>query len=151
MPDSNLADFGVLSSSFYNTYIREQVVVTCTSGTRPTGVEGRLIYETDTDLLRVYDGSAWQRVANDSGKQVVSGFTSGTTDLNGDLPVSFGVTFAAAPIVVFTVVRASSQQHAAHLTAAPSTTGCTPRITVNDAVLASTAVSVYWIAVGRIA
>lgn len=59
MPDSNLADASVLTSSFYNTYIREQVVVTCTSGTRPTGVEGRRIYETDTDRDLVYSGSAW--------------------------------------------------------------------------------------------
>lgn len=59
MPDSNLADGSALTSAFYNTYIREQVVVTCTSATRPSGVEGRVIYETDTDLLLVYDGSSW--------------------------------------------------------------------------------------------
>jgi len=59
VPDSNLADGAVLTSSFYNTYIREQVVTTCTSVARPTGVEGRLIYETDTDKLMLYTGSAW--------------------------------------------------------------------------------------------
>lgn len=62
MPDSNLADNSVLTSSFYNTYIREQVVVTCTSSTRPTGVEGRLIYETDTNRLMRYDGTGWGNV-----------------------------------------------------------------------------------------
>lgn len=60
MPDSNLADTDVLTSTFYNTYIREQVVVTCTSATRPTGVEGRLIFETDTERLLIYDGSSWR-------------------------------------------------------------------------------------------
>lgn len=63
MPDSNLADGDVLTSSFYNTYVREQVVVTCTSATRPSGVEGRLIYETDTNKLMIYNGS-WTVVAS---------------------------------------------------------------------------------------
>lgn len=31
----------------------------CTSSTRPTGTEGLEIYETDTDLVYVYSGSAW--------------------------------------------------------------------------------------------
>jgi hypothetical protein len=57
VPDSNLADAAVLTSTFYNTYIREQVVVTCTSGTRPTGVDGRIIFETDTEKVMIYDGS----------------------------------------------------------------------------------------------
>jgi hypothetical protein len=63
MPDSNLADASVFTSSFYNTYIREQVVVTCTSGTRPTAVNGRCIEETDTnELLTYYSGPAqWRR------------------------------------------------------------------------------------------
>jgi hypothetical protein len=59
MPDSNLADLSVLTSAFWNTYVREQVTVTCTSATRPTAVEGRLIYETDTDRVMIYNGSAW--------------------------------------------------------------------------------------------
>jgi len=31
----------------------------CTSSTRPTGIQGRLIFETDTGAVRVYDGSKW--------------------------------------------------------------------------------------------
>lgn len=67
MPDSNLADASVLTSTFYNTYIREQVVVTCTSATRPTGVEGRRIYETDTDLEYCHDGTNWILVGGNAG------------------------------------------------------------------------------------
>jgi len=67
VPDSNLADTGVLTSSFYNTYIREQVIVTCTSATRPTGVEGRRIYETDTDLEYVHNGTSWVQVGGTAG------------------------------------------------------------------------------------
>lgn len=60
MPDSGLTDnVSFYTSSFHDTYVRQQVVTTCTSATRPTAVEGRVIYETDTDLLLVYDGSAW--------------------------------------------------------------------------------------------
>ena len=77
MPDADLADASVLTSSFYNTYIREQVVVTCTSLTRPTGVEGRVIYETDTDELRVYDGSSWIGLVP-VGANLTSGWTAAT-------------------------------------------------------------------------
>ena len=60
MPDAGLADGSVLTSANYDTYIRQQVVAQVTSGTRPTGVEGRLIAETDTNLFQVYNGTAWQ-------------------------------------------------------------------------------------------
>jgi len=36
----------------------------CTSSTRPTSpFEGQMIYETDTDLLRIWNGSAWKTLA----------------------------------------------------------------------------------------
>lgn len=60
MPDSGIADGTVYTSSFHDSYVRQQVITTCTSGTRPTGTEGRFIYETDTDRLKYYDGAAWQ-------------------------------------------------------------------------------------------
>ena len=59
MPDSGIADGTVLTSSFYDTYIRQQVVEQVTSATRPTGVEGRIIYETDTDTFQCYNGTSW--------------------------------------------------------------------------------------------
>jgi hypothetical protein len=62
MPDSGIADGSSFTSAFWDDYVREQVVTTCTSGTRPAGVEGRFIYETDTNKLRVYDGSTWDEV-----------------------------------------------------------------------------------------
>lgn len=64
MPDSALPDTTVLTSSFYETYIRPQVIVACTSSTRPTGVEGRRIFETDTELEYVYTGSAWLQMGS---------------------------------------------------------------------------------------
>lgn len=59
MPDSGIADGSSFTSSFFDTYVRQQVVVQCTSGARPTSIEGRLIYETDTDRLLMYDGTGW--------------------------------------------------------------------------------------------
>ena len=60
MPDAGLTD-GVTEydSAFHDTYVRQQVVTQCTSSTRPTGVEGRIIAETDTDRMYIYSGSAW--------------------------------------------------------------------------------------------
>lgn len=53
----------VLTATDVNTYLMQQAVITCTSGTRPSSpVEGMTIFETDTDRIRTWDGSAWQVV-----------------------------------------------------------------------------------------
>jgi hypothetical protein len=52
---------GVLTSSDVNTFLMRQAVITCTSSTRPASPsEGMTIYETDTDALAIYTGSAWK-------------------------------------------------------------------------------------------
>lgn len=49
-----------LPASDVNTYLMKQTVIVCTSGTRPgSPVEGMVIFETDTDLIQVYDGTSW--------------------------------------------------------------------------------------------
>lgn len=55
-----------LLASDWNTYVRDNFDsikfghVVCTSSTRPTGIaEGTMIYETDTQKVFVYSGSAW--------------------------------------------------------------------------------------------
>lgn len=63
MPDAGLADGSVLTSANYDTYLREQVVATGLSTARPTGREGRLIANTDTDRIECYDGTNWIRLA----------------------------------------------------------------------------------------
>jgi hypothetical protein len=53
----------VLASADVNNLLMKQTVIVCTSGTRPgSPPEGMLIYETDTDTYRGYDGSAWQEI-----------------------------------------------------------------------------------------
>jgi hypothetical protein len=64
MPDTALPDTTVITESFWTPNVRQQVLTQCTSATRPTGVEARLIGETDTDRILAHDGSAWQRVAH---------------------------------------------------------------------------------------
>lgn len=64
MPDAGLADGSVLTSANYDTYLREQVVATGLSTARPTGREGRLIANTDTDRIECYDGTNWIRIGN---------------------------------------------------------------------------------------
>lgn len=54
----------LLTSSDVNTYLMKQAVITCTSGTRPASpVAGMHIYETDTSLLRKWNGSVWESTA----------------------------------------------------------------------------------------
>ena len=55
---------GVLTSSDVNTFLMRQSVITCTAATRPASPnEGMLIYETDTDALLTYSGTAWENTA----------------------------------------------------------------------------------------
>ena len=54
----------VLTATEVNDYLMKQAVIVCTSATRPSSpVEGMTIYETDTDQMQVYNGSAWVVIA----------------------------------------------------------------------------------------
>jgi hypothetical protein len=51
---------GVLTSSDMNTFLMRQAVIVCTSSTRPASPNaGMTIYETDTNSLAIYTGTAW--------------------------------------------------------------------------------------------
>jgi hypothetical protein len=39
--------------------LEDTVIVRCTAAERPTGIEGRRIYETDTNKEYIYDGTTW--------------------------------------------------------------------------------------------
>ena len=54
------ADGEIVTASNINGYLQKQVLICCTSASRPASPEqGMAIYETDTDRIRVYDGSSW--------------------------------------------------------------------------------------------
>lgn len=54
MPSLELAAGQVLTAAHTNTYWMRQVIATGLSGARPTGYEGRAVYDTDTDALMIY-------------------------------------------------------------------------------------------------
>lgn len=65
--------------------IRNQGLQVTTSGARPSSpAEGMVIYETDTDKVMVYDGSAWVRV----GWSTTAGRTGCTIRKTGNTSVS---------------------------------------------------------------
>lgn len=59
MPDAGLTD-GVTEydAAFHDTYVRQQVVTQCTSSTRPTNIDGRIITQ-DTGEVLLGDGTNW--------------------------------------------------------------------------------------------
>lgn len=91
---------GVLTSSDVNTFLMRQAVITCTAATRPASPnEGMTIYETDTDLYRVYNGSIWV----ESGRQIGTTFATYTPTLSGS-----GWTFGSPTVTgLFTQVGKS--------------------------------------------
>ena len=80
-----------LTAANINTYLMNQAVIVCTSGTRPASpVDGMTIYETDTDRQLTYDGTNWLNPDNVAGgtlgyAQVIADQTGITTetDLTG--------------------------------------------------------------------
>lgn len=84
MPDSGVSDGNVITSSYIDTYLRQQVVAQGLSSSRPTGVEGRLLAETDTNDVVAYDGSAWIPIANwGAWKTYTPTITASTTSPTG--------------------------------------------------------------------
>ena len=62
MPSLELAAGQVLTAAHTNTYWMRQVVATGLSSSRPTGYEGRAVYDTDTDAFMIYasSGTGWR-------------------------------------------------------------------------------------------
>jgi hypothetical protein len=47
------------ASTYFNPLL-QQTIIPCTSGTRPSSPnEGMFVYETDTDKMSFYNGTAW--------------------------------------------------------------------------------------------
>lgn len=70
----------VLTASDVMTYLMNQVVIVCTSGTRPgSPSEGMTIFETDTDKYLSYSGSAWIELGK------VGAWTTWTHGWNGTI------------------------------------------------------------------
>jgi len=87
MPVKTWATNDVPTASDLNTQYRDQVISTVTSGTRPSGTEGQMIYETDTDLCYIYNGG-WVRFG------ASAGWTSFTPTLTQSSAVTKTVNYA---------------------------------------------------------
>jgi hypothetical protein len=66
VPVTTRADGDVITASSHNANCRDQVISTVTSGTRPAGTEGQVIYETDTDAFQAYNGG-WMEYGRTAG------------------------------------------------------------------------------------
>jgi hypothetical protein len=76
----------VLTADDVMTYLMKQVVIVCTSSTRPTATEGMVIYETDTDRLKVNNGTTWVDIAKSDVANTFAAklaITGGGLDLDG--------------------------------------------------------------------
>lgn len=63
MADFTFVDGNAPTATNWNTNVRDQLVVICTSSTRPAApVTGRAIYETDTLREMRWDGATWVQV-----------------------------------------------------------------------------------------
>lgn len=83
MAYKTFADLDVLTGPDVMTYLMDQVVITCTSGTRPgSPVEGMTIWETDTKSMRVYSSSAWRRTSVFDVENVGHGADSNTSTIS---------------------------------------------------------------------
>lgn len=71
-----------------------------TDRTSLTGYAGLRVYEISTGREWTHNGSGWVIQSLGDGKAVASGSSVTTTSSVGGLAFSFGITFAAAPIVV---------------------------------------------------
>lgn len=59
-------------------------VQVCTSTTRPVAYEGRVIYETDTDKVLVYDGATWSKISGWTGTATSNLDMDGFNIINAD-------------------------------------------------------------------
>lgn len=91
------------ASTYFNPLV-QQSIIPCTSGARPSSPpEGMHIYETDTDRMAKYTGSAWEYIA---GSRVTFGPTLTATTTNptlGSGSTQAGwYTYLPGPCVAFT-------------------------------------------------
>lgn len=78
---ANVSNGNTISTTWGNA-IRDQGVQVTTSGARPgSPTEGMCIYETDTDLLLVYNGSDWKQIGNSATSNTFGAWASWTPQI----------------------------------------------------------------------
>ncbi|WBB73226.1 hypothetical protein O7602_26660 [Micromonospora sp. WMMD1128] len=103
-----LANGDVPSATYFNSLMQQGNIV-CTSGSRPSSpVEGMTIVETDTELIRVWSGSAWvvigytqPQFAYKTGDQQVTNSTTKANDADLVLPVQANAVYAVEGTILY--------------------------------------------------
>lgn len=123
MPWNDIPEFisgQVLTSGTMNNLLENTVIghVVCTSSTRPSSPDtGAMIYETDTEKVYVWNGSAWRQVATEdtplSGSVVQMAFGSTSTQVQNTTSTRIATGLQATITPKFStsqiVVQASQQ------------------------------------------
>lgn len=134
-------------------------VFICTSVTRPSGAgnvfSGMLIYETDTTLWWMWDGSVWQMLGNflaepmSTRKQIRWGSTTGLTGATGNFSIPSGF---AGSLQMLVMVNGDAGARPNMTWGDNNTPGTTVSVKCwlgnTGAVIASASVRYNWIAVG---
>lgn len=99
----------VPDEDYFNEALMRQVVVKCTSGTRPASPdEGMTVHETDTGIRRAYDGTDWRAAAGytphvlvaRTTTQSIANNTMTTVSWSSALRNEFGMWSAGSPTLV---------------------------------------------------
>jgi hypothetical protein len=137
-------------------------VIVCTSTAMPPHVEGRVIYQTDTDILLISDGSVWRNPRNllgimnaaDRDKKIQMGTDSVSVTTTGNVwtkTVTFPTAFASTPLVfVNNAIGTGGAKKYAMATDTPTTSAVTVVAMSTDLNPPSGAISVpfHWLAIG---
>ena len=119
MPSLELAAGQVLTAAHTNTYWMRQVIASGLSSARPTGYEGRAVYDTDTDALMVYASATtgWRPPWN-----LPWGYIAGVAITSGVATQSAN-TMADAAGVTVTFSAVAGRRYRARLHAPVNTSG----------------------------
>lgn len=101
MPSLELAAGQVLTAAHTNTYWMRQVIASGLSSARPTGYEGRAVYDTDTDALMIYASATtgwkppWNLPWGEQGRSVLTANGSAISGTPADTGLSVAFTATA--------------------------------------------------------
>ncbi len=123
----------------------------CLSTTRPSApYAGQTVFETDTKLFRVWDGTAWGAVIPSLTTQAGTAAYSLSSSAAVSVVVTFPITFTAAPVVVATATTSSFNRAYVYISGNPSTTTATLRVQQGENSAFTFSGNVHWTATGPI-
>jgi hypothetical protein len=135
-----------LTASDVNSYLMDQTVMVfggtaARSSAVPTPSEGMISYQTDTDAIEAYDGSAWVTRVSTS---VPFAMAIGTVSVTGNATVTLPASrFTQAPLISVSVLSASGASGTSATFGTPTTSSFTVYVWTGSTASAS-ARTVHW-------